>query len=99
MCAPGEWNQLVSELNNAQRGYQAGRTTTPTTTPTNGTTTPTTPTVTPSENVTVATSAASVPTPGTSNAVCNSIENMLSTAGVSDSVTTKVMADLGCAYK
>ena len=94
LCAPGEWDQLVTELNNAQFGQQALRNVNSTTPA------PTTPVTTPAPvNETAITSAASVPTPGTSNAVCNSIENMLSTAGVTDSITTKVMADLGCSYK
>ena len=36
---------------------------------------------------------------GTSPAVCNSIENMLTSAGVSDSIVSKVMSDLGCSYQ
>jgi len=89
LCAPGEWDKLVTELSSAQRGQQA-----------RGNVTSQTPATVPATvNATAPTSAASVPAPGTSNAVCNSIENLLSTAGVSEGVVTKVMTDLGCAYK
>ena len=90
MCAPGEWDKLVTSLSSAQRGQQAGWTAkSTTTTPSNtvSTTNATAPTYPPTP---------STPSTGASTAACNSIENMLNTAGVSDAITTKVMSDLGC---
>ena len=93
ICAPGEWDKLITSLSTAQRGNQAGWTAKSTaTTPAN------------SAPTTNATAPVYPPTPSTpsnnvSPAVCNSIQNMLNTAGVSDKVTTQVMTDLGCSYK
>ena len=91
LCAPGEWDKLISSLSNAQRGNQAGWTAKSTTTapanapPTNATT-PTSP-PTPSK-----------PSTSVSPAACSSILTLLNNAAVSDKVTTQVMNDLGCSY-
>ena len=87
ICAPGEWDKLVTSLSNAQRGQQAGWTAAHTATTTSNATTPTYP------------PTPSTPSTGVSSAVCNSIQNMLTSAGVSDKVVTQVMTDLGCSYK
>jgi len=94
ICAPGEWDKLITSLSSAQRGNQAGWTAkSTTTTPANSA--PTT------SNATAPTypPTPSTPSSSVSPAVCNSIENMLTTAGVSDSVVSQVMTDLGCSYK
>jgi hypothetical protein len=84
MCAPGEWDKLQSTLTAAQLGHQGGRATTTTTSNSTTTTAPTIP-------------AATQPTTARSN-VCNTISTMLDNAGVSPSVVSKVMSDLGCSY-
>lgn len=86
LCAPGEWDKLISSLSNAQRGQQAGWTAAHAATTPNATT----PTYPPTP---------STPSNRTSPAVCGSIENLLTSAGVSDSIVTQVMTDLGCSYQ
>jgi hypothetical protein len=92
MCAPGEWDKLQTALTTAQRGQQVGWTAKHPVTTTSNATAPTTTT-----NATAqAYPTPTPPTTGASSAVCDSIQSMLNSAGVSNSVTTKVMTDLGC---
>jgi hypothetical protein len=77
LCAPGEWDKLISALTVAQRGQQAA----------------TNMTQAGSANMTV--SATTIPTTAPPN-VCDTIKSLLSSAGVSSSIVTKVTTDLGC---
>ena len=86
MCAPGEWDKLITALTAAQRSQQAGWTAAHTATKNSNATATYPPTP-------------STPVTSVSPAVCNSIESMLTSAGVSDSIVTQVMTDLGCSYK
>lgn len=90
MCAPGEWTQLQDKLTAAQLGHQGGRNATQTTTP--PITTP--PSTIPSVPTTNATST-QMPT-GVTPKLCAAVKDVLSSTGVSSSVISQVMADLGC---
>ena len=90
MCAPGEWDKLQEKLTAAQLGNQGGRnatqtTTAPITPPPS--TVPSTPTTTPSST--------QMPT-GVTPKLCSAVKDILSSTGVSSSVISQVMADLGC---
>ena len=90
MCAPGEWNQLQDKLTSAQLGHQGGRNETQTTT------TPVTapPSTVPSPTTTNATSAQMQT--GVTAKLCSAVKDILSSTGVSSSVISQVMSDLGC---
>ena len=89
MCAPGEWDKLQADLTAAQLGHQGGRNATqtsevpatpPPTTPPSSTTTP---------------PSTTMPT-GVTPKLCAAVKDILSSTGVSTSVISQVMADLGC---
>jgi hypothetical protein len=86
MCAPGEWDKLQAKLTAAQLGYQGGRNATQTTTTPPPSTVPSAPT---------APSSTTMPT-GVTPKLCGSVKIVLASSGVSPSVITQVMADLGC---
>lgn len=87
MCAPGEWDQLQSKITAAQLGYQGGRNTTQTTTPYTPSTVPSTPTPTATPTQMQA---------GVTGHLCDSVKTVLDGSGVSSSVISQVMSDLGC---
>ena len=87
MCAPGEWDQLQAKLTSSQLGNQGGRNATnPSYTPS---TIPSTPTTT--------TNATSTQMPaGVTPKLCAAVKDVLSSTGVSSTVISQVMTDLGC---
>jgi len=87
MCAPGEWNQLQAKLTSAQLGYQGGRNATQTTAQTITSPPPSTPTTT--------TPSTQMPT-GVTPKLCSAVKDVLSSSGITSSVISQVLADLGC---
>lgn len=87
MCAPGEWDKLQESLTNAQLGYQVRNQTQPSTVPA-------TPPATSSSNATTSTTP-EMPT-GVTPKLCASVKTILSGTGISNTVISEVMADLGC---
>ena len=84
MCAPGEWDQLQGKLTAAQLGYQGGRNATQATSQT----IPSAPTTT--------TNPATQMSNGVTPKLCSAVKDVLSSSGVSPSVISSVMTDLGC---
>ena len=82
MCAPGEWDKLQAALTSAQLGNQGGR---------NATQTGTVPATPPSQT----TSSNTLPN-GVTPKLCASVKTVLLGSGVSTTVISQVMADLGC---